>query len=141
MFTRQGFGPAILLLLLTTHAAADYMYGYVNQIEDNHFSSRTRFFPEVGFDITDQTEFRCHKERLLFKTLRVGDLVDVDFRSTRHKRDAVRVKIRAQKQDCSSRFAVAGWSIASVNFRRANSVLRKGALRQGGVGRCHRKRC
>ena len=103
MFTRQGFGPAILLLLLTTHAAADYMYGYVNQIEDNHFSIRTRFFPEVGFDITDQTEFRCHKERLLFKTLRVGDLVDVDFRSTRHKRDAVRVKIRAQKQDCSSR--------------------------------------
>jgi hypothetical protein len=56
MFTRQGFGPAILLLLLTTHAAADYMYGYVNQIEDNHFSIRTRFFPEVGFDITSASE-------------------------------------------------------------------------------------
>src|SRR5713226_5551894 len=103
MIARRWFGAAALLLLLTTHAAADYMYGYVSQIGDNHFSIRTRFFPEVGFDITDQTEFRCHKDRRLFKTLRVGDLVDVDFRSTKHKREAVRVKIRAQKQDCSSR--------------------------------------
>jgi hypothetical protein len=103
MIARRWFGTAVLILLLTTHAAADYMYGHVSQIEDNRFSISARFFPKVGFDITDQTAFRCHRERLPFKALRVGDLVDVDFRSTRHKREAVRVKIRAKKRDCAAR--------------------------------------
>jgi hypothetical protein len=103
MIARRWFGTSVLLLLLTPHAAADYMYGYVSQIENNHFSIRTRFFPEVGFDITDQTEFRCHKERLHFKALRIGDLVDVDFRSTKRNWEAVRLNIRAKRADCSAR--------------------------------------
>jgi Domain of unknown function (DUF5666) len=103
MIARWWFGAAVLLLLVTTHAAADSIYGYVSQIEDNHFSIRTRYFPKVGFDISDQTEFRCHKERLPLRALRVGDLVDVDFRSSKHEWQAVRVKIRAKETDCSGR--------------------------------------
>jgi hypothetical protein len=103
MIARRWSGATVLLLVLTTHAAADSIYGYVSQIEDNHFSIRTRYFPKVGFDISDQTEFRCRKERLPFRALRVGDLVDVDFRSSKHKWRAVRVKIRAKKTDCSGR--------------------------------------
>jgi hypothetical protein len=103
MIRPRWFGIVVALLLLTTHAVADYIYGEVSKIEDNRFSIRVRFFPQVGFDITDQTEFRCHRERLPLKALRVGDLVDVDFRSTKHKREAVRVKIRASKRGCSAR--------------------------------------
>ena len=103
MITRRWFGTAAVLLLLTTHAAADYVYGEVSQIEDNRFSIRTRFFPKLGFDITTQTQFLCHKERIPFKALRVGDLVDVRFRSTKHKWEALQVKIRAKKRDCSAR--------------------------------------
>ena len=103
MIARRWFGTAVLLLSLTTHAAADYIYGRVTEVVDNHFSISTRFFPNIGFDVTDQTQFRCHKARLLFKVLSVGDLVDVDFHSTSHKREAVQVKIRASKRDCSAR--------------------------------------
>ena len=103
MIARRWFETAVLLLSLTTHAAADYMYGHVTEVVDNYFSISTRFFPNVGFDITAQTQFRCHKARLLFKALRVGDLVDVDFHSANRKQEAVRVKIRASKRDCSAR--------------------------------------
>jgi hypothetical protein len=103
MITRRSFRTVVPLLLLTTQAAADYMYGHVSQVEDNRFSISTRFFPKVGFGITDQTEFLCHRDRVPLKALRVGDLVDVDFRSTKHKWEAVRVKIRANKRDCSAR--------------------------------------
>lgn len=104
MIARRWFGTAVFLLSLTTHAAADYMYGHVTEVVDNHFSISTRFFPNVSFDVTNQTQFRCHKARLLFRALRVGDLVDVDFHSTNHKREAVHVKIRtSSKKDCSAR--------------------------------------
>ena len=55
MIARRWFGTAVLLLLLTTHAAADYIYGRVTEVVDNHFSISTRFFPNVGFDVTNQT--------------------------------------------------------------------------------------
>jgi hypothetical protein len=103
MIRPRWFGIVVAPLLLPTHAAADYRYGEVSQIEDNRFFIRTRFFTTVGFDIMDQSEFRCHRERLPLKALRVGDLVDVDFRSTKHKREAVRVKIRANQRGCSAR--------------------------------------
>jgi hypothetical protein len=103
MILRRWYGTAVLLISLTTHAAADYMNGHVTEVVDNHFSITTRFFPNVGFDVTVQTQFRCHKARLLLKALRVGDLVDVDFHSTKHRWEAVRVKIRASKKDCSAR--------------------------------------
>jgi hypothetical protein len=103
MIARRWSVATMLLLALTTHAAADSIYGYVSQIEDNHFSIRTRFFPKVAFGISDRTEFRCHKERLPFSALHVGDLVDVNFRSSNHKWQAVRVKIHANKIDCSER--------------------------------------
>lgn len=95
-----------MLLLLTTCAAADSMHGYVIQTEDNHFSIRARFFPQVGFYVTTQTKFVCHKERVPFKALHVGDLVEVKFHSTKQEWEAVRVKIRAKKTDCSARSQV-----------------------------------
>jgi hypothetical protein len=101
--TRQWIGIQVMLLLLTTCAAADSMHGYVTQTEDNHFSIRARFFPQVGFDVTAKTKFVCHKERVPFKALHVGDLVEVKFRSTQQKWEAVLVKIRAKKTYCSAR--------------------------------------
>ncbi len=103
MTARQWIGTSALLLLLTTCAAADYMHGYVSQIGDNRFSIRTRFFPAVWFDISRQTEFLCHHDQVPFKALRVGDPVEVRFRSTKQKWGAVQVKIRATKRDCSAR--------------------------------------
>jgi len=103
MISTRWFELSIALLLLTMHAEADYMYGNVSQVDDYGFSISTRFFPQVDFDITDQTEFRCNQERVPVKALRVGDLVNVDFHSTKHKWKAVRVKIRANKKDCSAR--------------------------------------
>jgi hypothetical protein len=37
MIARRWFGTAALLLSLTTHAAADYIYGRVTEVVDNHF--------------------------------------------------------------------------------------------------------
>src|ERR1700687_637577 len=99
---RQWIGTTAALLFLTTCAAANHMHDYVIQIEDSHFSIRARFFPQVGFD-SAQTVFVCHKERVPFRALHVGDFVEVKFRSTKQKWEAVRVKIRAKIADCSAR--------------------------------------
>src|ERR1700704_3938129 len=46
MIARRWFGTAALLLSLTTHAAADYIYGRVTEVVNNHFSHQYSILPE-----------------------------------------------------------------------------------------------
>jgi hypothetical protein len=93
----------IVLLLLAIPARADYVYGHVTKLEANRFSIRTRFHPNLDFKVSDQTQCLCRKRRVSFNNVRLGDLVEIDFRTTKDGWKAYRVKITAKEADCSAR--------------------------------------
>ncbi len=100
---RRTLTRITIVVLLSSMAVADSMYGHVTRVEGKRLSIRARYYPNVSFMLSDRTEFLCHKQALPMTALRVGDLVEVKFHPKKQDWEALHVNIQCKRAECEAR--------------------------------------